>query len=253
MKNFLIASAALLAGTAALAQTAPVAPAAPSPMAHPMGDATMTRDEVVAMVRDHFSRMDADKNGSITTDEVMEGHDKMAGEFREVRIRHGDGKEGDAPQIMRIERREGGDGDEPRELMLERRDPKEAFARLDTNKDGSISFDEFSKAHDERIERRIEIRERRDEAGKDGKWEGKLDGKHAMMMRHGGMMGGGRMIVMADSDHDGKITLAEAEAMALQHFDQMDSNHDGKVTPEERRAGRPIIIKQVIEDKKTTG
>jgi len=68
-----------------------------------------------------------------------------------------------------------------------------------------------------------------------------------------GGMGGGRMIVMADSDHDGKITLAEAEAMALQHFDQMDTNHDGQVTPEERRAGRQIIIKKAIEDKKTNG
>jgi hypothetical protein len=33
----------------------------------------------------------------------------------------------------------------------------------------------------------------------------------------------------------------------------MDSNHDGTVTPEERRAGRPMIIKQVIEEKKTNG
>jgi Ca2+-binding EF-hand superfamily protein len=231
MKNFLIASAALLAGTAAMAQTAPVAPAAPPPpMAHPMADATMTRDEVVAMVRDHFGRMDADKNGSITTDEVMKGHDKMAGHIRDMRIEHGDGDKYGEPHVMR----------------LERRDPKEAFERLDSNKDGAISFDEFSKGREERIEQRIEIREGRKDAGKDGQWRG----KHAMRMHHGGMMGG-RMIVMADSDHDGKITLAEAQTMALQHFDQMDANHDGKVTPDERRAGRPIIIKQVIEKKKT--
>jgi Ca2+-binding EF-hand superfamily protein len=233
MKNFLIASAALLAGTAALAQTTPAAPAAPpAPIAHPMSDATMTRDEVVAMVRDHFGRMDSDKNGSITTDEVMKGHDRMAGKFREMHIERSDGDKGGEHHIMR----------------LERRDPKEAFERLDTNKDGAISFDEFSKARDERIEKRIKVHERRDEAGKDGKWRR----KHAMHLHHGGMMGG-RMIVMADTDHDGKITLAEAQSMALQHFDQMDANHDGKVTPEERRAGRPVIIKQVIEEKKTTG
>src|SRR5262245_16768980 len=205
MKKFMIAAAALMAGTAALAQTAPVAPPAPqapvAPMAPPMADKTMTRAEVVAMVRDHFGRLDADKNGSITTDEVMAGHDKMGGHFREMR--------------------------------LERRDPKEAFDRLDTNKDGSISRDEFTKAHEERLERRIEIREQRKEAAKDGK----TDGQREIRLHHmeGGMMGG-RMIVMADNDHDGKITLAEAEAMALQHFDQMDTNHDGQVTPEERRA-----------------
>ena len=226
MKKFLIATAALMAGTAALAQT-PAAP--PAPLAHPMlDDHVMTRDEVVAMVRDHFGRLDADKNGSITTEEVMNSHDRMPGHFREMRIEHGEGS--GEPQAMRIERR----------------DPKEAFDRLDTNKDGSISFDEFSKAHEERIEQRIEIRERGKEAAKDGK----LPEKEALRLHHGGMMGS-RMIVMADKDHDGKITLAEAEAMALQHFDQMDTNHDGKVTPEERRAGRPMIIKKIIEEKKS--
>ena len=216
MKKFLIAAAALMAGTAALAQTAPVAPAPPAPpapMAHPMADKTMTRDEVVAMVREHFGRLDADKDGSITTEEVMKEH----------------GQWGDHPQMMR----------------LERRDPKEAFDRLDANKDGSISRDEFTKAHEERIER-IEVRK---EAMKDGKAG---DTKDFRMHHMGGPMGG-RMIVMSDSNHDGKITLAEAEAMALQHFDQMDANHDGQVTPEERRAGRQIIIKKVIEDKKTSG
>lgn len=250
MKKFLIAAAALMAGTAALAQTPtapPAPPAPPAPMAHPvMGDHVMTRDEVVAMVREHFGRLDADKNGSITTDEVMKGHDKIAGEYREVRIKRGDGDAKGEPTIMHIEHGDGDEGGEPHIMRMERRDPKEAFQRIDTNKDGSISFEEFSKAHEERIEQRIEIRERRDEAAKDGKWPG----KHAMMMRHGGMMGS-RMIVMADNDHDGKITLAEAEAMALKHFDQMDANHDGKVTPEERRAGRPMIIKQIIEDKKS--
>ena len=66
MKKFLIAAAALMAGTAALAQTAPVAPAPaapPPPMAHPMADKVMTRAEVVAMVREHFAQLDADKDG----------------------------------------------------------------------------------------------------------------------------------------------------------------------------------------------
>ena len=54
-----------------------------------------------------------------------------------------------------------------------------------------------------------------------------------------------RMIVMADTNRDGQITLAEAEALALQHFDQMDTNQDGQVTPEERRAGRPMMIKRM--------
>ena len=225
MRKFLIPAAALLAGTAALAQTAPVAPPAPpapaAPMAHPMADKVMTRDEVVAMVRDHFGRMDTNNDGVITTEEVAQGHGTMAGHMKEW---HGDG-----PHAMG--------------------DPNAAFDRLDTNKDGAISREEFAKEHEQRIEKRIEIREQRKEAAKDGK----LPDKQGRMHRMGGGMMSGRMIVMADTDHDGKITLAEAEAMALKHFDEMDANHDGQVTPEERRAGHPMIIKKTIEEKKTNG
>ena len=233
MKKLLIAAAAMMAGTAALAQTAPVAspaPAAPpAPMVHPMADKIMTRDEVVAMVRDHFGRLDADKNGSITTEEVMKNADQW----------------GDHARMMHIPRGEGGD----QAMRIERRDPKEAFDRLDVNKDGTISRDEFTKGQQERFEKRIEIREQRKEALKDGK---PGEPRTFRMHRMGGPMGE-RMIVMADTNHDGNITLAEAETMALQHFDQMDTNHDGQVTPEERRAGRPVIIKKTIEEKKTNG
>ena len=130
----------------------------------------------------------------------------------------------------------------------ERGDPNAAFDRMDANKDGSISREEFATAREERIERRTVMREERKEGAKDGKQAR----KHVMRM-HGGRGFGARMIVMADTDKDGRITLAEAEALALQHFDQLDTNRDGQVTPEERRAGRPMIIKKMIEEKKTAG
>jgi len=214
MKKYLIAAAVLMAGTAALAQTAPVAPAPaapPPPMAHPMADKVMTRAETVAMVREHFTQMDTNKDGAVTTAELDQGRAKWAG--------HGKDMAG------------GPMGD-----------PNAAFDRLDTNKDGVISRDEFAKAHEQRIERRVEIRKERQEGAKDGKDVQ----KQAWGMHHGmGGMGGSHMLAMADTNKDGKVTLAEAEALALQHFDQMDSNHDGKVTPEERRAARPTMIKQM--------
>jgi Ca2+-binding EF-hand superfamily protein len=214
MKKYLIAAAALMAGTAALAQTGQVAPAPPAPMAHPMADKVMTRAETVAMVREHFTQMDTNKDGAVTTAEIDQGRAKWAGH--------------------RKDRAGGPMGD-----------PNAAFDRLDTNKDGVISRDEFAKAHEQRIERRVEIRKERQEGAKDGK-DGKDVQKQAWGMHRGmGGMGGAHMLAMADTNKDGKVTLAEAEALALQHFDQMDSNHDGKVTPEERRTARPMMIKQM--------
>ena len=61
------------------------------------------------------------------------------------------------------------------------------------------------------------------------------------------------MIVMADTDHDGRITLGEAESMALQHFDQMDYNHDGQVTREERGNRRQMIIKEIRKESPDAG
>ena len=219
MKKFTIAAIALLAGGAALAQTAPVAQQAPAPaapMAHPMADKVMTRAEVVAMVREHFGKMDGNKDGAITTAEIGEGRAGMKKDFK------------------RFEGGHAGMGD-----------PNAAFDRLDGNKDGSISRDEFTKAREQRIERRVEFKEKQ-ATPKDGK-----DVRRHVMRMHGPGGFGGRMIIMADTDKDGKITLAEAEALALQHFDQMDSNKDGQVTAEERRAGRSMMKRKTVDQEKT--
>ena len=212
MKNYLLAAAGTaLAGGIALAQSAP-----PIPPARPMADGAMTRNEVVAMVRDHFSRFDSDKDGAITTGEIGELRGKR------MALRAPGGGE---PDVMMHEGPIG--------------DPNAAFDRLDTNKDGVISRDEFTKGREQRIEKRIVMREKVKGAAKSGKL-GEM-----RMHRMGGGMGGTRMIVMADGDHDGRITLAEAEAMALKHFDEMDANHDGQVTRDERGARHRIIIKDI--------
>jgi Ca2+-binding EF-hand superfamily protein len=208
MKKFLISAAALLAGTAALAQTASVAPAPSAPAIRPMADKVMTRAEVTAKVQQHFTQLDANKDGVISTAEATAGKENWAQHHRKM---------GGAPGAVR----HGGD-------------PNAAFDRFDTNKDGTISRDEFAKAHEQRREKRVE-----------GRNAGKNAQKQAWRMHRGmGGMGSARMIAMADTNKDGNITLAEAQALALQHFDKMDSNHDGQVTPEERRAARPMMHKQ---------
>ena len=213
MSKYMIAATAVLLGGAALAQSAP--PAAPAPHA---GDHVMTRNETVQMVREHFGKLDSNKDGAVSKDEIASIHGKM-----------GDG----APHMVM---REGPMGD-----------PNAAFDRLDANKDGMISRDEFAKAREQRIEKRIVMREKIKGARKDGKL-GEM-----RMHRMGGGMGGARMIVMADSDHDGKITLPEAEAMALKHFDEMDANHDGQITREERGPGRRVIIKEIRKEAPDAG
>lgn len=218
-----------LLGVAVIASTAAAAayaaqPAAPPVPPAPMADHVMDRAEVQAMVRDHFGRLDADHDGAITTEEVAQLHGRMGDHAMAEHMDH------DGPGMTMHEGPIG--------------DPAKAFDRLDSNKDGMISRDEFAKGRQVRIEKRI-VMNGPEGAGRDG-------AMRQMKIHRGGGMMGGRMIVMADGNHDGRITLAEAEAMALQHFDQMDSNHDGRVTPEERRAGRPLIIKE-IREKRTAG
>jgi len=108
------------------------------------------------------------------------------------------------------------------------RDPDAAFDRIDANRDGSISRDEFAHGRQVRIEKRVIVKG-------DGQ-PGAMGAMHGMP-RGGGMIGAG-MLAVADTDGDGRVTLAEATSGALRHFDMMDANRDGRLTPEERAAGR---------------
>lgn len=98
-----------------------------------------------------------------------------------------------------------------------------AFERLDANRDGAISRPEWDAAQAQRQQRIAQ----RDHNG-DGRPDRKRSGR-------GGMGGfGGHMFAMADANKDGRVTLQEAQAAALQHFDMVDANRDGQITPEER-------------------
>jgi Ca2+-binding EF-hand superfamily protein len=172
-------------------------------------DKVMTRDEVVAHVRKLFAMLDANHDNVLTRDEIDAFRNKataMGGNF---------------------EQRFGDRG----------MDRGAMFDRLDTNHDGTISRAEYMAARPEVREERVMIMR----GGPDGPMGGPAalgaPGMKGMHMHGMGMgMGmGGHLFEMADANHDGRVTLQEAEAAALAHFDKADLNHDGKITPDERQ------------------
>lgn len=199
MKEFLIGAAGIVLAGAAFAQAQPVAPVPPAP---PMAERVHTRADMLAKVREHFARLDANKDGALTREEAQAGREMM--------------------KERMVEKMGEGHGD--RMVM---RDPNAAFDRLDANKDGAISRDEFAKGREVRIERRMVMK-----GGAPGGHEGK--GYRGMGMHRLGMMGG-HMFDMADANKDGRVTLQEATDAAARHFDMADANRDGQVTREERR------------------
>jgi Ca2+-binding EF-hand superfamily protein len=148
----------------------------------------------------------------------------------------------------------------------------EHFAKLDTNRDGSVTKAEADSAkaalRGQRTERRKERREdrrehaferldsNRDNAISRSEWDAHAaqrkqriasrdhngDGRPDRRKMHRGGRGmaalGGHMFEMADSNRDGRLTLQEAQTAALRHFDMADANRDGQITPDERRQAR---------------
>ena len=108
------------------------------------------------------------------------------------------------------------------EKRTERRE--HAFERIDVNGDGAITKAEWDAKQTKRQERVAA----RDHDG-DGRADRARAGGHGM----GGF--GGHMFDMADANKDGRVTLQEAQAAALQHFNMADTNRDGQITREERK------------------
>lgn len=214
MNRIFLGATALMLAIPAMAQVqAPPPQGAPplAPMARGM-DATQTRDQAIAKVREHFARMDVNRDGFVAGDEMqsMRGHHQGMGQ--------GAGDDRMA--------RNGSRG----------RGAQAAFEWLDANRDNMISRSEFAGGRQVRGER----------MGARGAAPTAMAGDRPAMgamhrMNGGGRMGGGGgMMKMADLDRDGRVSLQEATTSALERFDRVDANRDGRITPDERRHNRDM-------------
>jgi Ca2+-binding EF-hand superfamily protein len=220
MKKMILGAAALaaLAAFPAAAQQ-PDAPMAPR-AAHPV-----TRADFQQRLRAHFAKLDANRDGFV---DRAEAEARMAG--MRTAMRNGPG--GSAP-------------DAPRPPRM-RMDRNAMFDSMDANRDGSISRDEFLAFHGRHHAMGAPMAHGDGMTGPTARGDemrGPMagpDGARPMRARHAGMrMGfGGRWFDRLDADHDGRVSLAEADRAATAMFDRLDANHDGTITPDERLAAR---------------
>lgn len=187
-----------------------------------------TRGDVSAKVAAHFAKVDANKDNVITKAEVDAAHQQMMAKWQ---ARADKRAERHDPAAMMAKFDSNKDGQitkaEADAVMAARaadkgrpaRTSERLFAHIDANKDGAITSAELTTMHAQRGQH--------GEMGKMG------HGGHMRGMGKGMAMG---MFDRADTDKDGKVTLAEAQQAALAHFDMADANKDGQVTREERKA-----------------
>jgi Ca2+-binding EF-hand superfamily protein len=248
MKAYLIGGIiAALATGMAFAQPAPPPPAgvaqgtAPAPLpprardggrlmhVQVMSDHAMTREEVAAHVRKVFERLDTNHDGYVTREEANAFLGRMEG----MRQRMGGMREHMEGMRFNVENRVEGHGGPIG-------DRGALFEKLDANHDGVISRQEFMNGRAQMRENRVIVM--RDNA--DGMHPVSPMRMHGMVMSRGMMGFGRRLFEMADIDHDGRVSLQEAEAAARARFDHADLNRDGRITPDERQRVRTIRIER---------
>lgn len=126
--------------------------------------------------------------------------------------------------------------------------PSQMFDKLDANHDGRISKDEMAAMAAMHGDHRVcKIQKPGETEPKEVPCEG-MEGMHGAM---GEGMGGHHMMMMhhmaqmMDTDHDGRVSFAEMEALMREHFKKMDKNGDGYLTKDEAPTEGMMIEKHV--------
>lgn len=218
-----LSTAALGLSGAALAQTAQVPARSPKPdmtraEAQARAEAMFARMDAnkdgifdqadrAAMKTQMFDRMDSDRNGAVSRAEFDAMHGQRGGHAGRM------GKSPDAPATA----------DAPKAGRK-----AEMFARMDADKNGSLSRAEIEAMH---------------AAGGGAMKHGGEGGDHGKMDHGMGAKGpgGGHGMMGAGS---GPVTRQAFIERALAKFDRADANRDGIVTQAERKAARETMRQQ---------
>jgi hypothetical protein len=105
-----------------------------------------------------------------------------------------------------------------------------ALAAFDTDKDGTLSWDEVNAAASAKF------------AAADADHEGTLDAKEAATLGIGK-----RLLAKADPDKDGTLDQSEYSAMVKQRFDAADTDHDGTLSRGELAGKRGRALLRLIQ------
>ena len=222
MKTFLLIAAA----AGAILAAGPVfAQAAPQGARTAAMNKTELRAEVPGQVQRMFGRLDSNKDGFVTKAEA----DAAAGQVQAKAAK-----------------------------AAERFDSGKIFTRLDANKDGNVTQAEADTAYAALAAKRGKPANpkahgfsglfKRGDANKDGvisrnEFDLATTKIKARMENAGiGKNFGERLFATEDLNKDGKVSVAEAQQVALQRFDSADLNHDGKLTPQERQQRRQAKV-----------
>ena len=214
-KSILLAGVALLLAAPLNAQMADHAdhasPAMPTPPASPQPP--MTRADVKAQVKAHFAKMDANKDGAITREEIAA---EQAAQRKEMQDRMFADMDANKDGAISKDEFDAHHKNMAGHMMMEMGAPD-----MPLPPPGMMAPDGPHK---------IVI-------------------KHKIIGGPGAMMGDGHMFDRADANKDGKVTEAEALTSALARFDRADTNKDGTITPDERRERR-VEIRKVMKDRR---
>jgi Ca2+-binding EF-hand superfamily protein len=208
--------AALFSVAPAISQTPSSASlTSPTPHArHSSFTANQNRSDVATHIDRMFKKLDLNHDGFISKDEVaasLSQFDQRAATsapkraskmFDRLDTNH-DG------QVTLAEAEAGRAARKTATGKQKNRAPSSLFAKADANKDGIVTRAEFDAAT---ATGKIRIR--------------RASMRGSAIVRH---------FDAADLNKDGRLSLQEAQAAALQQFDAADVNHDGVLSPNERR------------------